>query len=89
MFNAKRHKLIASLSLVQCERDNPTPSRCQHDYHIWKNSLRLNSHLRFFRRELLRELFSPRNRKKWVDNPLLNFSVHAIVDQIAGVNVPI
>ena len=51
--------------------------------------LRLNSHLRFFRRELLRELFSPRNRKKWVDNPLLNFSVHTIVDQIAGVNVPI
>ena len=50
------------------------------------HSLKLNSHLRFFRRELLCELFSPRNRKKWVHNPLLNFSVHAIVDQIAGVN---
>ena len=51
--------------------------------------LRLNSPLRFFRHELLRELFSPRNRKKWVHNPLLNFSVHAIVDQIVGVNAPI
>ena len=50
---------------------------------------RLNSHLRFFRRELLCELFSPRNRKKWVHNPLLNFSVHAIVEKIAGVNAPI
>ena len=37
-------------------------------------AVRLNLHLRFFRRELLRELFSPRNRKKWVHNPLLNFS---------------
>ena len=53
---------------------------------IW---LRPNSHLRFFRRELLRELFSPHNRKKWVHNPLLNFSVHTIVDQIAGVTAPI
>ena len=52
-------------------------------------SVRLNSHLRLFRRELLRELFRPRNRKKWVHNPLLNFSVCAIVDQIAGVNAPI
>ena len=43
----------------------------------------------FFRRELFRELFSQCNRKKWVQNPLLNFSLHAIVDQIAGVNVPI
>ena len=51
--------------------------------------LRLSSHLRFFRRELLHELFSPCNRKKWVHNPLLNFSVHTIVDQIAGVNAPI
>ena len=41
----------------------------------------------FFRRELFRELFSQCHRKKWVHNPLLNFSVHAIVDQIAGVNV--
>ena len=37
-------------------------------------------------RELLRELFSPGNHKKLVYNPLLNFSVHAIVDQIADVN---
>ena len=51
--------------------------------------VRLNSHLWFFRRELLRELFSPCNSKKWVHNPLLNFSVHTIVDQIAGVNAPI
>ena len=47
--------------------------------------MKLNSHLRFFKRELLLELFSLRNRK----NPLLNFSVHAIVDQIAGVNAPL
>ena len=35
------------------------------------------------------ELFSPCNHKKWVHNSLLNFSVHAIVDQITGVNAPI
>ena len=52
-------------------------------------NIRLNSHLRFFRRELLHELFSPRNHKKWVHNPLLNFSVHPIVEKIAGVNAPI
>ena len=51
--------------------------------------VRLNSHLRFFRRELLCELFNPCNHKKWVHNSLLNFSVHAIVYQIAGVNAPI
>ena len=51
--------------------------------------VRLNSPLRFFRRELLRELFSPHNHKKWVHDPLLNFSVHPIVDQIADVNAPI
>ena len=52
-------------------------------------SFRLNSQLRFFRRELLREPFSPHNHKKWVHNPLLNFSVHTIVGQIAGLNAPI
>ena len=31
--------------------------------------------------EPLWELFSPRNREKWVENPLLNFSVHAKLDQ--------
>ena len=56
---------------------------------VSKMSFRLNSHVRFFRRELLRDLFSPRNCKKWVGYPLLNFSVHVIVDQIAGVNAPI
>ena len=55
----------------------------------WTPCLRLNSHLRFFSRELLCELFSAGNRKKWVHNPLLNFSVHTIVDQIAAVNAPI
>ena len=49
----------------------------------------VHSHLRFIMRELLCELFSSHNRKKWVHNPLLNFSVHAIVDQIAGVNASI
>ena len=50
--------------------------------------LRLNSHLQPFRQSL-RELLSPRDCKKWVHNPLLNFSVHAIVDQMVGVNAPI
>ena len=38
--------------------------------------------------ELLHELFSPQNHEKWVHNPLLNFSVHAKVDQMASVNAP-
>ena len=41
--------------------------------------LRVHSHLRFIRRELLRELFSPCNHEKWVHNPLLDFSVPAKV----------
>ena len=52
------------------------------------DSLRVHSHLRFIRRELLHQLFSPHNHKKWVHNPLQNFSVHAKVDQIASVNAP-
>ena len=35
-------------------------------------------------RELLHELLSPRNPKKWVHNPLLNFSVYPIAEKIAG-----
>ena len=49
----------------------------------------VHSHLQFIRRELLHKLFSPCNRKKWVHNPLLNFSFNAIVDEISGVNAPI
>ena len=45
------------------------------------HNLRVHSHLRFIRRELL---FSPRNR----ENPLLNFLVHAKVENIASVNAP-
>ena len=37
------------------------------------NYIRLNSHLRFFRRELLHALFSPPNRKKWVHNHYWTF----------------
>ena len=44
--------------------------------------------LRFIRHEVLHELFIPRNREKWAHNPLLNFSIHVKVDQIANVNVP-
>ena len=44
------------------------------------------SHLRFIRRELLRKLFVPCNHEKWEYNQLLNFSVHAIVEPIAGMN---
>ena len=40
----------------------------------------------FIRRELLCELFSPCNQQKWVQDPLLNLSVQAKVDQIASVN---
>ena len=63
-------------------------------------SIRLNSHLRLFRRELLHEPFSPHN--SWENrrcqcthivqcHPLLNLKVkvHTIVDQITGVNAPI
>ena len=51
-------------------------------------TLMIYSHLRFARHELLHELFSPCNHKKWVHNPLLNFSIHVKVDQIASVNMP-
>ena len=50
--------------------------------------LMVHSHLQFIKRELLRELFSPRNRDKWVQNSLLNFSVRAKVDQIASMIAP-
>ena len=50
--------------------------------------LRVHSHLRFIRRELLPKLVSPRNHEKCVHNSLLNFSVHAKVDQITSVNAP-
>ena len=46
----------------------------------------LHSHLRFIRCELLRERFSPKIATKWVHNPLLNYSVHAKVEKIAGLN---
>ena len=48
--------------------------------------VKVYSHLRFIRHQLLRELFSPRNHEEWVCNPLLNFSVHAKVHQIASVH---
>ena len=51
-------------------------------------SIRVHSHLRFIRRELLHELFSPRNHEKLVHNPLLNFSVNVKVDQIVILNAP-
>ena len=51
-------------------------------------SIRVHSHLRFIRRELLHELFSPRNHEKLAHNPLLNFSVNVKVDQIVIVNAP-
>ena len=50
-------------------------------------TLKVHLHLKFIRRELLRELFSPHNRKKWAHNPLLTFSVQAKVDHKVSVNV--
>ena len=50
--------------------------------------VRVHSHLRFIRHEILRECFSQCIHEKLVHNPLLNFSVQAKVDQIASVNVP-
>ena len=44
-------------------------------------SVRVYSHLRFIMRELLHELFSPGNPKKWVHKPLFTK-----VGQIASVN---
>ena len=49
--------------------------------------LRVHSHLKFIRRDLLPELFSPYNRKMGA-HPLLNFSVQANIDQTVSVNVP-
>ena len=49
---------------------------------------RVHSHQRFIRRKLSHVLFSPCNHEKWVNNPLLNFSIQAEVDQIASVNPP-
>ena len=37
---------------------------------------------------LLCEFFSPCNCKKWVQNPLLNFSIHAKNHQVSSVNAP-
>ena len=42
--------------------------------------------VRLIRHELLHELFSSRKCKTLVHSPLLNFSVHGKVDQIASVN---
>ena len=58
-------------------------SYCKTEYHV-----RVHSRLRFIRLELLCELFSPQNYEKWVHNPLFNFPIHAIVDQIVSVNMP-
>ena len=50
----------------------------------YERTLRAHSYLRFIRRELLYDFFSPRNLEKWIHNPLLNISVQTKVDQIAG-----
>ena len=52
-----------------------------------KELFRVPSHLPVNRRELLNELFIPRNCEKRVYNLLLNFSIYVKVDQIANVNV--
>ena len=51
--------------------------------------VRLSSHLRFLGVNYCMNFSVHAIAKKWVHNLLLNFSVHTIVDQIAGVNVPI
>ena len=50
--------------------------------------LKVDSHLQFIRNELLSELFSPNSCKNGYTTQLLNFSVHAKVDQIASANAP-
>ena len=57
-------------------------------YNAADERVRVHSHLRFIRHEILRERFSQCNHEKWLHNPILNFSVQAKVDQIASVNVP-
>ena len=66
------------------------PDRCLHVLLPFgkKYYFRVLSHLRFTRRELLDEIFRPHNRKRGDTTHLLNFSVHAKVDQIALVNMP-
>ena len=50
------------------------------EYEHFTDTIQTNWIRRFIRNELLRELFSPRNHKKWAHHPLLNFSVHTEVD---------
>ena len=50
--------------------------------------VRVHSHMRSIRRGLLRELFCWCNHENGYYIPLLNFSVHAKIDQIASVNAP-
>ena len=56
-------------------------------YNLWRSI-----HKRFIRRELLRERFSQCNmqcnHEKWVHNPFLKYSVHAIVHTIECENAP-
>ena len=54
---------------------------------IWDNfsALMVHSHLPFIRRELLHDI-SVHTIAKWVHNPLLNYSVHAKVEKISGLN---
>ena len=57
-------------------------------YNAADERVKVHSHLKFIRHEILRERFSQCNHEKWLQNPILNFSVQAKVDQIASVNAP-
>ena len=67
-------------SLFHLHLDSHTNSGNSHSLSAKRSAccryVRVHSHLRFITRDLLRQLFSSRNCKKWVRNPLLNFSVH-------------
>ena len=52
-----------------------------------EDCVKVHSHLRFIKHELLREFFSPGNSEKWVNSPLLNFSVQEILHAITDVTV--
>ena len=71
-----RHRIRAR-SETQISRDqtdhvtSKTQTRIRrHNHHI-PHTLINHSHLRFIRRELLREHFSPHNHQKWEHNPSL------------------
>ena len=52
----------------------------------YRDRVRVQSHLRFIKHELLHELFSPCNHKKMSTEPIIGLLIPTKVDQIAVAN---